>query len=114
MAILSHALSSTLGLHTGHSESYPSCQSPFLCVPIGSVIMYPLLLSILLVPCFCNFAQDTQCSGDVGGDILSPSLHGGSSRVRPLCQIAGSPKQRPLFLPQTLGRSVPADQLGSN
>nr|KAF6316170.1 hypothetical protein mPipKuh1_008684 [Pipistrellus kuhlii] len=31
-----------------------------------------------------------------------------------LCQVAGSPKQRPLFLPQTLGPSVPADQRGSH
>lgn len=88
MAILSHTLSPTLGLHTDHFESYPSCQSPFPCFPVCSVILNPLLLSILCPLCLW-LCLGCQCSDDVGGDIMSPSLHGAFLGLGlRLCQIA--------------------------
>lgn len=53
--------------------------------PLFPYLLYhlvPLLVSILPVPCpMClDFAQDNLGSGNIGGDILSPSITGLFSR----------------------------------
>lgn len=116
MAILSHALSPTPGLHASHSESYPPANlHPPVSLPVlPSCTHFSSTSCLFLVPCVCDFAQDAQCSGDAGGDILSPSLSRGSSRVGPMpLSDYRLPEAKASLLsldPQLLG---PTDQLDS-
>lgn len=86
------------------TQAHPSCKS-HPPVSICSVILYPFSTPsrLSLVLCVHDFAQDGHRSSNVGGDILSPSLAGGSSRVGPTpLQVADSLKHRESSLPGPL------------
>ena len=54
-----------------------------------------------LVLCVCDFAQGNLGSGNIGGDILSPSITGAPlGRGLHPCQIVDSLKQAHLFPPR--------------